>query len=219
MPVDHPSVAWNGSTLLVTWTEEYLFPRADPPLIIAVAIHAARVTAGLSLLDPAPLSIAGSSTSPDEETSNSFGPPSVASNGTDWLVVSSRDYEDVIARRVLQSGTVEGNAPEKIGTGIDPAAAWDGMRYAVAWKEGNYQQIARPLALNAIPPSGALKVASRTLVSPGTAPSAPSIAPAGNGAVAVVYTKVSYLPEHAGVERSFFRVMDFNSQRGRVVRR
>ena len=40
------------------------------------------------------------------------------------------------------------------------------------------------------------------------------------GEIAVVYTKLSFAPEHRGVERSYMRVMDLGgSTRGRVVRR
>jgi hypothetical protein len=219
MSVDHPALAWNGSDLLVTWTEEYLYPRADPPLVVSVNVYGARVTAGLSLLDPAPLHIAQST----EEERADFDPPSVASNGTDWLVVTSRNSENVIARRVLASGTLEGNEPESFGEGFAPAVAWDGIRYAVTWKEGLFRSYEyereHPLVLAAVPGSGPLTATNRTSVARLPVTSAPSIAPAGLGQSAIIYTRTSFLPQHAGVQRSFFRMMDFTERRARAVRR
>lgn len=214
MNVQHPAAAWNGSTLLVAW-EEFEIPQGDPPIRSSIRVHAARVTGGLSLLDPAPLLLA----STNEEGDQTFGAPSVASNGQDWLVVADVNGRDVVARRVLHDGTVEGNAPRKIAEGIQPVVAWDGTRYALAWKEWNEQQRDHRLALSAIPSSGALVAMHRFLVASGTAPSPPSIVRGANGDVAVAYTKVSFLPEHTGVERTFFRVLDLSAQRGRVVRR
>lgn len=213
MSVDHPALAWNGSELLVSWTEEYNYPRGDPPLVISINVYAARVTAGLTLLDPAPLRIAQS---PEGET-DSFDPPSVASNGRDWLVVTSHNSADVIARRVLRSGTLE--QPESLGEGFEPAVAWDEMRYAVTWKEEIHSLRTHPLVIAAVPGLGPVTVTSRASVANVPVGSTPSIAPAGRGQSAVVYTRVSFLPEHAGVERSFFRVMDFTAPRGRAVRR
>ncbi|HEX6097541.1 MAG TPA: hypothetical protein VF432_14530 [Thermoanaerobaculia bacterium] len=216
MSAGHPAMAWNGSELLVAWTEEYVHPRADPPLTSSIKVYAARVTPGLTLLDPAPLLLAAGG--PTEDELGDFAPPSVASNGTDWLVVTSLYDMEVLARRVLHNGAVQGTAPVKIGEGSVPAAAWDGLRYAVTWMEGMREDLARPLILAAVPGSGSLAVTQRVPVTRDAARSKPAIAPAGNGESAVVYTKVSFRPEHAGVERSFFRVMDFTS-RGRVVRR
>ncbi|MGZ8779580.1 MAG: hypothetical protein ACXW31_06635 [Thermoanaerobaculia bacterium] len=214
MNVHHPAAAWNGSTLLVAW-EEFVIPRGDPPIASSIKVLGARVTGGLSLLDPAPLLLA----STNEEVEQTFGAPSVASNGQDWLVVADVNGRDVVARRVLHDGTVEGSAPRKIAEGIQPVVAWDGTRYALAWKEWNEQQRDHRLALAAIPASGALVAMQRLLVATKTAPSTPSIARGANGELAVAYTKVSFLPEHTGVERTFFRVLDLGAQRGRAVRR
>ena len=217
MAVAYPAAAWNGSTLLVTWTEEYVFDRADPPIWFSINVHAARVSASLSLLDPSPLLVATTRSS-DGVPAEALGAPSVASDGTDWLVAATYQYESIIARRVAQDGRVKDNVPVIIGDGTSPAVAWDGTRYVIAWKEGNDQQLTRELLLGSVPASGPLTVTRNVSVSRGTATSAPAIAALGNGESAVVYTKVSFLPEHAGVERSFFRVMDF-IQRGRVLRR
>lgn len=216
MYVAHPALAWNGEALLVTWNEMRT-SHADPPIPWSINVHAARVTPGLSLLDPAPLLIAATN---EENEEYELGPVSVASNGTDWLVVSTLNGTDVIARRVLQDGDVRGNAPVKIGKGIHPVVAWNGSRFAVAWKEGNWEDLERPVVLAAVPEFGTPVATNRVLVSSRTAASGArlSIVPTGNGAVAVAYTRVSNLLEHAGVERSFFRVLDFN-KRDRAIRR
>ena len=49
--------------------------------------------------------------------------------------------------------------------------------------------------------------------------SPPAIAHTAAGDVAILYTKVSFRPEHLGVERSHFRVMDFGPRRRAVRRR
>jgi len=211
MIVADPAASWNGSTLLVTWNEVE-FPRVDPPLAIGVTVLGARVTGGLSLLDPAPLTIA---TQSGIERS-SHGAPSVATNGEDWLVVANVNADHVIARRVLSNGTVEGNTPATIAAGFSPAVTWDGARYAVAWRQGN-DTPASELMLAAVPAFGALVASRRTLVATQTTPNTPSLARSGDE-IAVAYTRSSLLPEHMGLERSYFRVMDF-APKGRVVRR
>lgn len=214
MLVGDSAASWNGSALLVTWTE-IAIPRGDPPIEIGTKILGARVTAGLSLLDPAPLTIAATNV---EDEWFSFGAPSVASNGKDWLVITDLNREHVIARRVLSNGMVEGNGPATIAAGFAPVATWDGMRYAVAWREAPVPTSSNlRLALAAVPESGALVATRRTIVATQTAESLPSIARSGDE-VAVAYTRISFRPEHTGVERSYFRVMDL-AQKGRVVRR
>jgi hypothetical protein len=208
MPIDAPAAAWNGSTLLVVWNEMF-YPIADPPIAIAKNTLGARVTAGLSLLDPAPLFLAtigeGGWAQP--------GAPSVASNGDDWLVVTDLGGRDILARRVLHDGTVAGNGAEKIASGSGPVVTWDGTRYAVGWKDG------ANVFLGAVSPTSVPALTRQTLVTANIAPSALSIAPAANGEAAVTYTKLSFRPEHSGVERTFLRFMDYGAPRGRVIRK
>jgi hypothetical protein len=147
-----------------------------------------------------------------------LGPPSIASNGEDWLVVVDRDERHIVARRVLRSGNVEGTSAPVIGDGVAPAVTWDGTRYAIAYKAGTSMfQPEYPLRLGAVPATGALLPMDYTVIATRVV-SPPSIARTANGEVAIVYTKVSFRPEHTGVERSYFRVMDF-IPRGRTVRR
>jgi len=210
MIAGYPAMAWNGSMLLVAWNELRVWSGNVPPTP-ALNVLAARVSSGLSLLDPAPLLVATAGASVVSE-------PSVASNGVDWLVVSDLDERQLVARRVLRSGQVEGTAASTIGEGAAPAVTWDGTRYAVAYKAGgSLVQPEYPLLLGALPATGALPAMRRTLVATDVV-SPPSIVRTAAGDVAIVYTKVSFRPEHMGVERSYFRVMDF-SQRRRAVRR
>jgi hypothetical protein len=73
--------------------------------------------------------------------------------------------------------------------------------------------------LASVPGLGTPVATNRVAVARVPVTSVPAIAAAGNGQSAVIYTRVSFLPQHAGVERSFFRVMDFTVPRGRAVRR
>lgn len=208
-----PAASWNGSTLLVTWNRmEYL--AGTPPVSVATATLAARVTQGLDVLDAVPLVVTGDL---DVYEGEVLGVPAVASDGSGWLIVTglarNRTGHGVLARRVLSNGAVEGNGPERIATGAAPAVAWDGTRYAVAWKDGANVLVA------AVPGAGSLIASRGRLVATNAAPSALSIAPAANGEAAVVYAKESFLPQHTGVERTFLRFMDYGIPRGRVIRR
>lgn len=215
MGVSDPAAAWNGSSLLIAWNEVYYPPNVSPPLAIAIKIHAARVTGGLSLLDPSPLLV--SSGSADNQWA-SHSAPSVASNGQDWLVVADLNAEDVIARRVSRNGIVDANAPAKIAAGLSPIVTWDGARYAVAWKEGDRDADKHPVMMAAVPPSGALVAFRRTPVATDVTGGTPSLAREGD-VVAVAYLKVSFLPQHTGVERSFFRTINLGVPRVRRMHR
>jgi hypothetical protein len=212
MIAGYPALAWNGSMLLVAWNE-LREPSGNIPATPALNVRAARVSSGLSLLDPAPMIVATAGAS-------LLGPPSIASNGEDWLVVSDVDERQIVARRVLNSGNVEGTEASKIGDGVAPAVTWDGTRYAIAYKSGGSMlQPEHALLLGAVPAAGELPMMRRPLISADVV-SAPSITRTPSGDVAIIYTKVSFRPEHMGVERTYFRVMDFvPARRGRFVRR
>lgn len=211
MLVDHPAAAWNGSALLVLWTEQYSVPYSDPaPWVISENVYAARVTAGLTLLDPAPLHVVKG----DRSNEWSFSAPSVASNGADWLVVTALNDSDVFARRVLQNGTVGGNAPAEIAPGFQPVVTWDGERYVVAWKGTAPSLTGELLFVGTLPSTGTPFLTRRSLVTESATASAPALSP-----TVVAYTKVSFRPEHTGVPRTFLRALDLAAPRGRVVRR
>ena len=196
------AMAWNGTELLVAWNE-IVYGAGSPPYEMAVRIHAARVSRHLGLLDPAPLLVA------DQTNQGTYGVPAVASDGNDWLVVASRGNE-VVARRVLRSGNLEGTGPAKLADGLAGDVTWDGAQYAIAFRAD------QSLLLGAVPAAGALQLTRRAFVANevlGTT----SVARTPGG-VSVIYLKLSFLPEHTGVQRSYFRVMDFGP-RGRAVRR
>lgn len=209
MIAGYPAIAWNGSMLLVAWNELRI-PSGNLPATPALNVLAARVSGSLALLDPAPLVVATAGTSV-------LGPPSVASNGEDWLVAVDRDERQIVARRVLHSGNAEGAAASTIAAGVAPSVTWDGTRYVIAYKSGGTLfQLPSELLLGTLPATGALPMLRGTLVSPEVV-SPPSIALMADGEVAIIYTKVSFRPEHMGVERSYFRVMH-SVPRGRAVR-
>jgi hypothetical protein len=211
MWVDYPALASNGSELLVAWNEIYSIPRCDPgPCLTSINVYAARLSAGLTLLDPAPLLLAQG-----EEGWGDFGPPSIASNGADWLAVMRHDL-DIIATRVLQNGTLPNATPVQIASnGDQPVATWDGERYIVAWKEDDGWLHERPLFAAAIPEHGELAPMRRTLITNKAASSVPSIV-----GETIAYTKHSFRIEHGGVERTFLRALDLSgAPRGRTVRR
>lgn len=209
------TLSWNGSTLLVAWTE-FEVSRGDPPFWYRLQVLGARVTPQLTLLDPAPLLIG--------DVPGSFeNPPSVASNGKDWLVVW-QSGANVAARRVLHDGRLEGSAAEVLTTGLLPAVAFDGTRYTLVWQDlfhnsTNYGQ--RALRLGSAASEGVLGVSTGSSIALiDTYPSfPPSLARAADGRMAVVYTRTSFVPEHGGVERAFLRFMDVSgARRMRVVR-
>jgi hypothetical protein len=207
IPVSAPAVSWNGSMLLVVWNQHFT-PVPDPPWVPARQTFGARVTGGLSLLDPEPIVIA-------EHGYERLvpGTPSVASNGRDWLVVSDLDGSNIAALRVPHDGAPDSNGARRIAKGTNAVVTWNGEQYAVAWKEGSH------VRLGAVAASGEPALTGRSFVAANVAPSPLAIAPAANGEVAVTYTKVSFRPEHSGVERTFLRFMDHGTARGRVVRK
>lgn len=207
-----PAAAWNGFELLVTWNET-VWTHSDPPFPLALKVLAARVTANLGLLNFEPLVVGET----DGDGFRGFGPPSIASDGDDWLIVADFGTmigeKDVLARRVRHDGVLEGNAMVRIAGGANPAVTWDGTRYAVAWKDGE------TVRLGAIAPSGTPAATRQTVVATNAGPGTISVAPAASGEAAVAYTKLSFLPQHTGVERTFLRFMDYGLPRGRAVRR
>jgi len=122
--------AFNGTNYLVVW-EDF-----RPALSLpggAGALYATRVSPTGTVLDPAGLSLAQGATA---------RAPSVASNGTDWLVAwqdirVSSNYDDVYAGRVLADGTLPDGTgiPIYTGAGIQtyPTVASDGSGYLVAF--------------------------------------------------------------------------------------
>jgi len=193
VPVEDPAACWNGSALLVTWTEISPFMEIRFP----IAIWGARVTKNLSLLDPAPIPIAASDTS-----WSNYSEASIASDGKDWLVVANRDQMLMIARRVMSDGSVAGNAPTSLGEGESVALTWDGERYVMAWIEDPDEN--RALFLSAVSASGPITQTLRTRIAPKAGNASLS---RSEDAVAVAYSRTSFLPEHGGVSRTYMRLV------------
>jgi hypothetical protein len=121
----NPSVAWNGTNFLVAW-EAFVGGNFD--------IRAARVDTNGTVLDAA----ANVSTA-----SNGQFAPQVASNGASFFVVwqdqRSGSSSDIYGARVSGAGTVVDPAgiPVSTATGnqLEPALAWNGTHYFVAWSD------------------------------------------------------------------------------------
>jgi hypothetical protein len=190
-----PLLSWNGSSLLVVWMEnETVRGQRFPD-----KVWAARVTPALTLLDPAPLLV---------DDFHTIDHAAVASDGTDWLVVSSGGggFEgSVRARRVLHDGRLDGTAPAQLTAGFWPAVTWDGVRYAIAWHDRSAVRVG---SVDRAGLTGIMRVASSD-----ASTGVPAIAPADGSGVAVAYTRVSWAPEHAGAVRAFLRFLNTSGPR------
>jgi hypothetical protein len=123
-----PAVAWNGTEFLIAWLDS----RID-----GEDIFAARVTPGGGLLDPDGI--------PIPTGHFSVGRPSVASNGSDFLVVWSdarngdHSRSDVFGTRISSAGAVLDVLSIDISTDgpneLLPVVAWNGTNYLVVWDE------------------------------------------------------------------------------------
>ncbi|WP_163999301.1 Ig-like domain-containing protein [Pyxidicoccus caerfyrddinensis] len=122
-----PSVASNGTDYLVAWEDARLESAGD--------IFGARVTSAGVVLDASAFAI--STESQSQET------PSVASNGTDYLIVWEdarlNDAGDIFGARVTSTGAVvdaSGFAISTIYNGqTRPSVAFNGTDFYVAWQD------------------------------------------------------------------------------------
>ena len=123
---EHPSVAFDGNNYFVVWQDR----RSD-----LIDIYGARVDQLGTVLDPAGVFI-----SPD---ANRDGPPRVAFDGTNYLVVwgdnRNYPYDDIYGARVSQSGTVLDSSGIAICTAryvkLHPSVAFGDSTYFVAWQD------------------------------------------------------------------------------------
>jgi fibulin 1/2 len=122
----HPNVAWNGSNYLVVWQDQRNGPQYD---IYATLVSPAGVignAAGIGI----------------ETASETAELPTVASNGTDFLVTWD-DHRlgayNIYGARVLANGTVVDPGgfaiDEAANDRFRPAVAWDGSAYVVVWDD------------------------------------------------------------------------------------
>ena len=122
-----PNAAFNGTDYLVVWQDERTGDSAD--------IRGIRLSRSGTQLDPYPFTVSAA-----RKTQSN---PAAASNGTDFLVVWSDlrgDTARVYASRVSQSGVVLDTAGIRVcnatGAQTEPAVAYNGTDYLVAWQDG-----------------------------------------------------------------------------------
>jgi hypothetical protein len=122
-----PSAAFNGTDYLVVWQDERPGDSAD--------IRGIRVSQSGAQVDPHPFTLSAAL----KAQSN----PAAASNGTDFLIVWSdlrTDTSDIYAARVNRNGVVLDTAGILVcnatGAKVQPAVAYNGTDYLVAWQDG-----------------------------------------------------------------------------------
>lgn len=204
--VTDATIASNGSQLLAAWHE--VTYSAGYPYGWATEIvgntWAARVAANMTLLDTAPLYVGSNGDAYPHEIG-------IASNGSDWLLswlADAYDHEThataqkVVARRVLQNGTLEGNKPVAVGTGVASSLLWTGTDYAIVRKDDQAR-----LHFGNIASTGAVAIQNeREIVATESTQERIGLAMIA-GRPAMVYARMSRAPEHGNVERVFLRLM------------
>jgi len=120
-----PTLAWAGDSYLVAWQ--------DVSLSTANRIGATRVSRDGMVLDPAGLTLAGSSTAP----STAYAPALVAGGGQVLLAWSGTNIR---AARITAAGASRDGADGFALSGApntqqDPAVAFDGTNYLVVWTD------------------------------------------------------------------------------------
>ncbi|WP_236605710.1 hypothetical protein [Sandaracinus amylolyticus] len=123
---EHPSVASNGTDYLVVWEDSRNGATSD--------VYASRVSAAGAVLDVSGLAVS--------TAANAQRSPSVASNGTDYLVVwydSRSASTDIYASRVSADGIIQhpGGLAVSTATGnqLFPSVASNGTDYLVVWED------------------------------------------------------------------------------------
>ncbi len=117
---ESPSVAWNGQSYLVTFTDDRNVTRHQ---VTGALLDS---TGQQTLID-----IGIGSTAGDQIAST------VASNGTDFLVAWSENG-DILGSQVTGAGSVSSamSISTAAGNQQSPSAAWNGSDYLVAWSDG-----------------------------------------------------------------------------------
>lgn len=216
----NPDVASNGADLLVAWhevTDWYGWLCGYSAEAIVGTTWAARVAANMTLLDTAPLRLG--------DNGDAYPHPiSVASNGSDWLLSwlsiehdpdTHRSKTWIVARRVLQNGIVDGNAPARVGEGMASSLLWNGSDYTIAWKEAQSPRYL--LRLGLISESGTPVIRNEVDVAVTESWQDRFGLTTIAGRTAVVYARMSRAPEHGRVERAFVRLFGGTAKR-RAVR-
>jgi hypothetical protein len=199
---NHPAVAWNGTTWLVTWEEQVVSNcPLDPPNCPAptYALRGARLSAALTPIDTKPITIS--------ENYTLSGSSRLASDGDDFLAVWSSSGS-VHAGRVSASGQVFGD--QSLFAGIAQDLIWDGAQYDLAFVTS------RPdLAVAHLRPSG--QAFETFVISTSTDDKrSPALASLGNGRVVAAYTRLGHESLYGGVPRAFITTP--RPARGRAAR-
>ncbi len=135
-----PKAAWNGENWLVVWVSE------RPDWYFFEDVVGVRVSPAGTVLDPVPIPIRPENNDPANDGGQV---PSVASDGTDWLVVwqglvwhNNIAYPSIAGRRVSAGGALLDAAdvvlfqyPVAAFGPRNPRAAWAGDEYLVVWNE------------------------------------------------------------------------------------
>jgi hypothetical protein len=126
-----PQVAFDGRNFLVVWSDDRLKPDPDDP---QDDVFGARVTRAGVVLDPDGIPI---STAEGQQYD-----PSLAFDGSRFLVVwtgSGSSFGNIYGTRIATTGKVLDPKGFVISLGSkgrsDPAVAFDGTRYLIAWSE------------------------------------------------------------------------------------
>jgi hypothetical protein len=176
-----PKVAFDGRNFLIVWSDDRVKPDPDHP---QDDIFGARVTRTGVVLDRGGIPI---STAESQQFD-----PSVAFDGSHFLVVWTdfgSGFGDIYGARISPAGKVLDANGFVIASGdkeqLDPAVAFDGTRYLVAWSEESdpaYDIFAARITRAGEPRGRAIRVSTG-----GNASSAPSIA-SGNENFLVAWT-------------------------------
>jgi hypothetical protein len=216
----NPDIASNGSSLLVAWhevTDSYGWLCGYSSEAIVGTTWGARVAANMTLLDTAPLRLG--------DNGDAWPHPiSVASNGSDWLLswlsvehdpATQRSKSWIVARRILDSGILEGDAPVRVGEGRASSLLWNGSDYAIAWKEDQSPRFL--LRLGLIGRTGTPAIRNDVEVAVTESVQDRFGLTSIDGRTAIVYARMSRAPEHGRVERAFLRMFG-SAPRRRAVR-
>ena len=198
---ESPVAAWNGTDFLVAWDVTATRPVLFFPYFTVdhARVEGVRLSADFVLRDPRPLLIGDLAGTEDRVLS-------IASNGDGWLVAWKNGFQGSIrARHVKRDGNADGAIEGSVvGDGSAADVAWDGNRYAIAWKAAGRPQTIRLAYLTSIDPiiaGPAISVAATERHQRQIALTSP--APLQ---IALVYGRFTTEEIYAGVSRLFMRV-------------
>ncbi|HYH10545.1 MAG TPA: hypothetical protein VEK11_26100 [Thermoanaerobaculia bacterium] len=205
--VGRVDVAANGTDqFLVVWHTESESYGTYLPFTTPDAIRGARITNTLVTLDGNGFDIArGEGIESD---------PVGAWNGREWLVLWSRDYKEVRARRVGANGTLVDSESLVTRNARLPDAVWDGARYVISWVE----YAAMQLHVAWLTEPGTALFGERVLATVDGDYVRSAIAPVRPGTFLAAYSRIAEGPQIGGVARAFVTLQGEPVLRRRAVR-